>query len=137
MSYVVAFVAGVLSTLIFHQGFLAILHAAGAYPRPAYVMTPTPPLGVPQVLSIAFWGGVWAMLLLPLLSRWDAGWPYWVAWMVAGAVGPTLVALFVVLPLKGKPMAGGGDPRLIVGALLVNAVWGLGTALLLRLSRLL
>lgn len=137
MPYLIAFVAGFLATLIFHQGLVAIFHATGASPRPAWVRKATPPLGVPEVISLAFWGGVWAMVLLPLLSRWSAGWSYWLAWIVAGAIGPTLVALFVVMPLKGKRMAGGGDPRLVVGALLVNAVWGLGTALLLRLARLL
>jgi hypothetical protein len=133
--YLFAFLAGFGSTLTFHQGLLFLLHRAGASPRPAYAMAPTPPFGVPQVLSLAFWGGVWAVALLPLLARWDGSWREWVAWLVAGAIGPTLVALFLVLPLKGKPIAGGGDPKLIVGALLLNGAWGLGTVLLLRLLR--
>ncbi|HEV8628744.1 MAG TPA: hypothetical protein VGV61_00405 [Thermoanaerobaculia bacterium] len=133
MVYVAAFVAGFVATLVFHQGLLAILHRTGASPRPAYVMTPMPPLGVPQVISLAFWGGLWAVALLPLLARWDGAWSYWIAWLVAGALGPSLVALFVVLPLKGKPVAAGGNPAIIVGALLLNGAWGLGTALVLRL----
>jgi hypothetical protein len=72
-------------------------------------------------------------VLLPLLARWDGSWRYWLAWLVAGALGPSLVALFVVLPLKGKPIAAGGNPSFIVGALRLNGVWGLGTALVLRL----
>jgi hypothetical protein len=135
MQYLAAFIAGILATLIFHQGLLALLHLAGASPRPAYVMAPTGPLRVPQVLSLAFWGGVWGAALLPLLARWDGRWSYWLAWLVAGAVGPTLVALFVVLPLKGKPVAGGWNPALWVGALLLNGAWGVGTALILRLLR--
>ena len=133
MRYLLAFVAGFASTLIFHQGLLWLLHRAGASPRPAYVMKPVPPLGVPFVVSLAFWGGVWAVALLPLLARWNGSWSYWVAWLVAGAVLPSIVALFVVMPLKGMPVAGGGDPKIIVGALLLNGTWGLGTALLLRL----
>jgi hypothetical protein len=133
--YLLGFLAGFASTLVFHQGLLFVLHKAGAYPRPAYVTTRVPPLGVPQVLSLAFWGGIWGAALLPLLARWESSWTYWVAWLVAGAIGPTLVALFVVLPLKGKPVAGGGNPTLIFGALLLNGAWGLGTALLLRLLR--
>jgi hypothetical protein len=131
--YLLAFVAGFVSTLVFHQGLIAILHKAGASPRPAYVMTPTAPLQVPAVISLAFWGGVWGALLLPVLARWSSGWPYWVAWTMVGAVAPTLVAFLVVLPLKGKPIA--TDPRLWIGGLLVNAAWGFGTALLLRLMR--
>jgi len=131
--YLLAFIAGVVSTLVFHQGLLAILHRAGASPRSAYVTKPVPPLGIPFVLSLAFWGGVWAVVLLPLLSRWNGSWAYWVAWLVAGAVLPSVVALFVVMPLKGMPVAGGGDPKIVAGALLLNGAWGLGTALLLRL----
>ncbi len=133
MLYLAAFVAGVVATLVFHQGLLALLHLAGASPRPAYVMTPTGPLGVPQVLSLAFWGGLWAAALLPLLARWSSGGGYWLAWLVAGAVLPSAVALLVVMPLKGKGVAGGGSPALIVGALLLNGAWGVGTALVLRL----
>lgn len=133
MQYLVAFVAGFLSTLIFHQGLLAILHRVGASPRPAYSMQPVAPFGAPQVISLAFWGGVWAVALLPLLARWEGSWSYWPAWLVAGALGPSVVALFVVLPLKGKGVAFGGNVKLIVGALLLNGIWGLGTALLLRL----
>jgi hypothetical protein len=50
---------------------------------------------------------------------------------------PSVVALFVVMPLKGMPVAAGGDPKIVAGALLLNGTWGLGTALLLRLFRLL
>lgn len=134
MRYLLAFLAGFVSTLVFHQGLLAILHRSGASPRAAYETTPTAPFGVPLVLSLAFWGGVWAAVLLPLLSRWNEGWSYWVAWLVAGAIAPTAVALLVVLPLKGKPI-GGGDPKLLVGGLMLNGAWGLGVALLLRLLR--
>jgi hypothetical protein len=133
MRYFLAFLAGFLSTLTFHQAFIALLHRAGQWPRPAWPMDPTPPLQVPAVLSLAFWGGLWALALAPVLARWGLGPSYWVAWFVAGAILPTLVALFVVMPLKGKPPAGGWDPKVMVGAMMVNGVWGLGTALFLRL----
>lgn len=137
MRYLLAFVAGFVSTLAFHQALLWLLHRAGASPRPAYVTKAVPPLGVPFVVSLAFWGGVWGAVLLPLLARWNGSWSYWLAWLVAGAVLPSVVALFVVMPLKGMPVAGGGDPKILVGALLLNGTWGLGTALLLRLFQLL
>jgi hypothetical protein len=62
----------------------------------------------------------------------EASWLYWVSALVFGALLPSVVALFVVLPLKGLPAAGGWNPKLIVGALLLNGAWGIGTALLLR-----
>jgi hypothetical protein len=132
MRWLGAFLAGFLSTLIFHQGVLALLHRAGATPRAPYVMTPTPPLGVPQVLSLAFWGGVWGIALWLAIRPLGGSWLYWVTALVLGALGPSIVALFVVLPLKGQPVAGGWNPSLLVGALLLNGAWGLGTALLLR-----
>jgi hypothetical protein len=52
--------------------------------------------------------------------------------VLLGALGPTAVALFVVFPLKGMQMAAGWDPKLIVGALILNGVWGIGVALFMR-----
>lgn len=131
MSYVKAFLAGFLATLIFHQGVLELLHLAGPAPAP-FNMTPTAPLGVPAVISLAFWGGLWGIVLW-LVIRGAAGARYWVLATVIGALGPSLVAWFVVMPMKGMGVAGGPDPGIIVGALLVNAAWGIGTGWLLRL----
>jgi hypothetical protein len=57
----------------------------------------------------------------------------WLWGAIWGALLPSLVALFVVMPLKGMPMAGGFDPKLIAGALLLNGAWGLGVVALMRL----
>jgi hypothetical protein len=132
MTYAKAFLAGFLSTLVFHQGLLAILHAAGATTRKAWVMAPTPPLGIPSVLSLAFWGGVWGIALW-LMIRGSSGARYWLLAILLGAVLPTLVALFVVFPLKHLPVGGGWKPDILVGALLLNGAWGAGVALFMRL----
>ena len=63
MTYFKAFLAGFFSTLLLHQGLLALFHAAGATARTAYSMSPTQPFGIPEVLSAAFWGGAWGILL--------------------------------------------------------------------------
>jgi hypothetical protein len=85
---------------------------------------------VPAVMSLAFWGGVWGIAIWPLL-RHAAGSAYWLRALLIGAVGPSAVALFVVFPLKGMGVAGGWDPKIIVGALILNGAWGLGVALLM------
>jgi hypothetical protein len=95
-------------------------------------MTPVPPLNVPSVISLAFWGGVWGVVLWALIGT-SGGGAYWTKALVIGALGPSLVAWFVVMPMKGMGLAGGWDPKIIVGALLLNGAWGLGTALLIRL----
>ncbi len=129
-----SFLAGFLSTLVFHQGLLALLNAAGATSRKAWVMAPTPPFGVPAVLSLAFFGGLWGILLWELVRK-RAGSAHWLGAFVLGAVLPTLVALLVVLPLKGMPVGGGWKPDIVAGALLLNGVWGLGVAALMRVRR--
>jgi hypothetical protein len=60
---------------------------------------------------------------------------YWTLATVIGAIGPSAVALFVVMPLKGMGMAAGWDPKIIVGALILNGAWGIGVALLMRLMQ--
>jgi len=132
MAIVKRFVAGFIATLAFHQGLLGLLYVAGISPRAPFNLAATEPLGIPQVVSLAFWGGVWAVALGPVLKRF-LGARWWLGWTLAGALGPTLVALFIVFPLKGMPMAGGWDSNLIVAALLLNGAWGLGCAVLLRL----
>ena len=130
--FVQAFIAGFVSTLVFHQGVLALLYLAGAVPRAPYDLRAVPPLGLPAVISLAFWGGVWGAAIWSLLKH-AGGVAYWV-WAVAiGAIGPSAVALFIVYPLKGMPVAGGWDPKLLGTALLLNGAWGLGLALLMRL----
>src|SRR5262245_38985446 len=100
MSHVKAFIAGFVATLVFHQGALTLLWLSRAVPRTPYGMAPTRPLGVPAVISLAFWGGVWGAALWPLLRNATGG-AYWLRALVLGALLPSIVALFVVLPLKG------------------------------------
>lgn len=126
------FVAGVAGVIVFHQGMLALLHAAGVVPAGPYQLRPVPPLGVPQVASAAFWGGVWGAALATLLAR-RRGRGYWLAALLFGALGPSLVAWFVVAPLKGLPVAAGGQPARLLTGLLLNGAWGVGTATVLAL----
>ncbi len=122
------FVAGALAVLIFHQGALAMLHALGMTPATAYSMKATAPWGIPQVWSIAFWGGAWGVILALALRRLD-GPALIVAAIVFGAIAPTLVAWFVVAPLKGAPMAAGWKPAAMAIGPIINAAWGLGTGI--------
>lgn len=125
------FAAGAIAVLVFHQGALTVLHGFGLVGEP-FPVEPTWPLGIPVIWSITFWGGVWGIVFGAVEPRFPRGAMYWAAAFVFGAVFPTLVAWFVVAPLKGDPLAGGWNlARMWIGPLL-NGAWGLGTALLLR-----
>jgi hypothetical protein len=128
-----------LSTLIFHQGLLAILHRAGASPRPAYGTKPVPVAAGRALRDLArVLGrspGRWRCW--PLLARWDGSWSYWVAWLVAGAVP----AQHRGAPRGDAAQGSPGSRRLRLDPRIVRrrACWlhncapgGLGTALLLQ-----
>ena len=134
MRHLVAFVAGALAVLLFHQGAAWILYAAGLVTRAPYSLVPVAPFGVPQALSSAFWGGLWGVALAPLLVRARGTARYWLLGFVLGAIGPTLVAWFVVAPLRGQPVAGGWQAAAMLRGLWVNGAWGFGLAVLLWLA---
>lgn len=125
-----AFLAGFISTLVFHQGCVALLHALGVFPRTPYNMDAVPPFGVPSVISLAFFGGLWGILIWFLVSK-DQGKKHWIKAIVLGAVGPTAVAFLIVFPLKGMaaPIA------LLPIALLLNGLWGFGNSLFMKMAK--
>jgi hypothetical protein len=130
---ILAFAAGFISVLVFHQGMFTLLHAINLTPRAPFPTTPTQPFGIPQIWSLAFWGGVWGIGFAAMAPRFRQDNRYWIAALLFGAIAPTLVAWFIVAPLKNQPIAAGFQPAAMLTGLLVNGAWGLGTALLLRL----
>ncbi len=123
-----AFVSGFLATLVFHQGLFALFWLGGVVPMAPFNLSPVPPLGVPAVVSLAFFGGLWGMVLWLILGR-LAGVKFWLGHVIVGAIGPTAVAMLVVFPLKGLDVSA----QTWVGGLLLNGFWGLGVAVIIRL----
>lgn len=121
------FLAGALAVPLFHQVALLLMNSAGLVDRYPFSMTPTQPFGIPQVISLSFWGGVWGILLGLLISERTVTSNYWAIALVFGAVAPTLVAMFVVPVVKGQEAGEWEIVRFAIGAVL-NGVWGLGTA---------
>jgi hypothetical protein len=126
-----AFVAGFLSTLMFHQGLLHALYLSGKISIRAWNMASVPPLQVPFVISLAFWGGIWGIALWVMIKKY-AGVKHWLLGVGLGALLPSVVALLLVFPLKGQAFAAGWDPKMWVGAFLLNGAWGLGVCLLMK-----
>ena len=125
------FIGGFVATLCFHQPVLWLLHAGGIAQRAPYNMKPVPPLSVPSVISLAFWGGVWGVILILALARVRSNGAYFLSAAVFGAILPTLAAWFISAPLHGQPAQVPKGSAMLVG-FAVNAAWGLGTAILYR-----
>ncbi len=133
------FVTGFVAVLVFHQGTAFLLHHVGngipasvalfGQVGPPFSLARVPPFGVPAVLSAAFWGGVWGIVLALILERMRP--PALLTGFVFGALALTLVAFTLVASLKGAPTFAGGNMRIWARAGLFNGAWGFGTALLL------
>ena len=112
---------------------LEVLHLIGLTQRTPFAWAPIAPLGVPGVVSLALWGGVWGIVLAyaEFFLAETAG--TWMFALVFGALAPSMANWFVSAPLHGFPLGSGWHLSEMVTSLLVNAAWGLGTGLLLRL----
>jgi hypothetical protein len=131
---ILGFLAGFIAVLLFHQPVLSFLAQVGFVKAETYSFAPVGPLHVPQVISLSFWGGVWGILLAFVQRRFPRGARYWLYAFLFGAIFPSLVAWFVVAPLKGLPIAAGWQVNRLVTGFVINGAWGLGTALLLTLG---
>lgn len=131
---VIGFVAGAIGVLVFHQGVILAMYLLGLLPSGPYSMRATAPFNVPQVLSSAFWGGLWGIVLVWLMTTVRAADRLWVA-LLFGGVLPTLVGILVVTPLKGGDPAARLQFAMLLRGFIINGAWGLGAALTYRLAR--
>jgi hypothetical protein len=136
---VIGFLAGFLATVLFFNGAWAVMQSllgwlpATAPPPWAYAPT-VPPFGVPRMLNLPFWGGVWGIVLSFVLLR-ARGVTYWIGWTLLGALALTLVGTFVVPLIKGQTIADITKSLSLVrlqNGLILNGAWGLGSAILLK-----
>ncbi len=126
---ILAFTAGFLATVIFHQGLVALLYHFRVLPSVPFNMMPTKPFGIPAVISLSFFGGLWGVLIWQFIFT-ETPTRQLIKSIIFGAIGPTAVAFFIVFPLKGMtvPMT-----FLPIG-LLLNGAWGLGLWIFMKLS---
>ena len=125
------FLAAASSVLVFHQGMWIILYAIGVMPRPPFPVNPIPPLGIPQIVNLCFWGGLYG-LVYGLVAPRLAGKP-WLLLGIGLGLCAVFVSWFVVAPIKNLPIATGWVPLRMLISLLVNGAWGIGTVLIFSL----
>lgn len=130
------FIAGYAATILFHQHILALLWGTGFASSKPFSMEATHPLGLPAVISLSFWGGIWGIIYVMIDGMFPsnaAG--YWITAFLFGAILPSLVALLVVFPLKGRPLGGGWDAKLLATVFVINGAWGIGTGLIFKILK--
>jgi len=132
---VVGFVAGALGVLVFHQFGFWIANELGYARAPLSNLRPVPPWGVPTILSMAFWGGLWGIGAACLIPRLPGLLNGVLGWVLFAAIIVTLVNWFVVFPIKGAPVGGGFHLPGLAVVPLVYALWGFGMWLIARLLR--
>src|SRR4051812_11306107 len=112
------FIAGFVAVLVFHQGTAFLLYHLGndipavvsifGRTSPPFNLAPTQPLGVPVVLSQAFWGGIWGIVLAWILVALRP--PAILFSTLFGALALTAVGVTLVPYLKGLPTWRGAIP---------------------------
>ncbi|MDJ0984160.1 MAG: hypothetical protein QNJ26_01355 [Desulfobacterales bacterium] len=123
-------------SLVFAAGVLgALLNSLAVWAAGEFGITATAGVKIAPKLSAAWlyprlvWGGIWGILfLLPMMqsSIWYRGLIY--------SLGPTLVQLFVVFPMKAQKGAMGLELGALTPLFVVvfNAIWGWTAAIWLR-----
>jgi hypothetical protein len=129
----VGFAAGALSVLVFHQGTVALMHLAGLA-NPPFPLRAVPPFGLPQLVSLAFWGGVWGVVIAAILAV-RPSWPPLLVGLLVGGVGCVLVGFTLVAALRGQPLMAGFDYNRWWRSVLINGAFGWGVGVLLLAAR--
>ena len=122
---VLGFIAGAIATVTVHEIISALFTAYWVgWDRPSWNLAPND-MGVPQILSDVFWGGLWGALLGLILGTRPQG-ALSLQGALFGLIGPALIGVFLAVPLLTNkfPPFFGGDASKIVPVLVILAGFG-------------
>ncbi len=138
------FIAGAIAVVVVHQTIVLALVAAGLFPATAipWNMKPYGPLGVPTIVNAMFWGGLWGALFGGIWHKLPGG-ALWLRGLIYGLF-ITVVSNWTLLPLIRAHVFGvtnaqqialfsGGDPKRMLGVVLLIGGFGIGLALIFNL----
>jgi len=95
---------------------------------PPYPIDPIPPWGIPRIMNLCFWGGLYGFVFGLTLPRLTA--PLWLCGLGLGVIA-ALVGILVVPAVKGLPIGSGWILQNWIRSLLINGFWGIGVGLIL------
>lgn len=124
---VLGFIAGAIATVTVHEIISFIFTMPSVWTgwgRQSWDMSPNE-FGVPNILSGAFWGGLWGALFPVVFGALPTG-PLTIKGLVFGIIGPALIGVFVAIPLITHriPLFFDGDISKIVPVLFILAGFG-------------
>ncbi|MGE0221919.1 MAG: hypothetical protein AB7F35_01405 [Acetobacteraceae bacterium] len=122
------FAAGAIAVLTFHQGAVWILSQLHLLQGVIYSTVPVPPFGVPRIVSLCFWGGLYGAVFALVYHRLPL--PTWLSGIGLGIIA-ALVALLIVPRIKGTPVVAHWMTWPVGRSLIINGTWGLGVGLIM------
>lgn len=139
------FICGMLAVLVFHQGTqfllyhnLPRLNALFTVPdglRPAdsgYIVRLVPPLRLPYLLNVMFFGGLWGILLAGLIRL--ARFPGFLTGLLLGGVICTLSGFSHIPGTRTVPFWDFQFTTVWLQQAIINGAWGWGTAGMLQVQ---
>jgi hypothetical protein len=144
---VTGFLCGGFSVLVFHQGtnlllfrsfgpLQALLDLSPGFrpPSTGYSLRLAPPLGLPELLNLVFWGGCWGVLLAATLRLLRP--PLLLTGFLFGALVCTGFGFAPFYGERGLPLWSVIYLPNWFRVALVNGAWGWGTAAMIQASGL-
>lgn len=103
------FVAGFLAVPLGHQVMAFIHFLLGWRPAMPWDFGPNEraafkAFGLPSVINLSFWGGVWGVLWALIERHAPRGLAYWIVAILFGGVCATAFSAYGVPTIKGQPM---------------------------------